>query len=37
MKESRHRKDENMRMNNRPEDRPFVPNRQADMDQNVVE
>jgi DDB1- and CUL4-associated factor 13 len=31
-KESRHRKDENMRANNRVEDRPFVPQRRADMD-----
>ncbi len=31
-KESRHRKDENMRANNRVEDRPFVPQRLADMD-----
>ena len=26
------RKDENMRVNNRPEDRPFIPQRKADMD-----
>ena len=35
MKESRHRKDENMRMNNRVEDRPFVPQRKADMDYKI--
>ena len=31
-KESRHRKAENMRANNRPEDKPFIPQRKADMD-----
>ena len=31
-KEARFRKDENMRANNRPEDRPFVPQRKVDMD-----
>lgn len=31
-KESRFRKDENMRANNRVEDRPFVPQRKVDMD-----
>ena len=29
---SRKRKDDNMRANNRPEDRPFIPNRTKDMD-----
>ena len=31
-KEARFRKDENMRANNRVEDRPFVPQRKVDMD-----
>ena len=31
-KEARYRKDQNMRANNRVEDRPFVPQRKADMD-----
>jgi WD repeat and SOF domain-containing protein 1 len=31
-KESKHRKKENMRANNRVEDVPFVPQRRADMD-----
>ena len=31
-KEARFKKDENMRANNRVEDRPFVPQRKADMD-----
>jgi DDB1- and CUL4-associated factor 13 len=34
-KESRFRKDENMRANNRVEDRPFVPQRKADMDYKI--
>ena len=29
---SRNKKDENMRLNNRPEDCPFIPNRTKDMD-----
>ena len=29
---AKYRKDENMRVNNRPEDRPFIPQRKADMD-----
>jgi WD repeat and SOF domain-containing protein 1 len=34
-KESRHKKDINMRANNRPEDRPFVPSRNKDLDKVV--
>lgn len=29
---AKHRKEENMRVNNRPEDCPFVPQRKVDMD-----
>ena len=34
-RESRFKKDENMRANNRPEDKPFVPQRQKDMDYKI--
>jgi hypothetical protein len=34
-KESRHKKDINMRANNRPEDRPFIPSRNKDLDKVV--
>lgn len=34
-KEARFKKDTNMRANNRPEDRPFIPNRTKDLDKNV--
>jgi WD repeat and SOF domain-containing protein 1 len=33
--ESRYKKDENMRANNRPEDRPFVAQRSKDMDYKI--
>jgi len=36
-KESRYRKDENMRANNRVEDRPFVPQRKVDLDANRID
>ena len=32
---SRFKKDENMRANNRPEDKPFIPQRQKDMDYKI--
>ena len=35
MKESRHKKDINVRANNRPEDKPFIPNRSKDMDYKI--
>ena len=31
-KESKHKKEENIRANNRPEDAPFIPERKKDMD-----
>jgi DDB1- and CUL4-associated factor 13 len=34
-RESRFKKDQNMRTNNRPEDRPFIPQRSADMDYKI--
>jgi len=34
-KESRHKKDINVRANNRPEDKPFVPQRSKDMDYKI--
>lgn len=34
-RESRHKKDINMRANNRPEDRPFIPLRKKDMDSKI--
>lgn len=34
-KESRHKKDINVRANNRPEDRPFIPHRSKDMDYKI--
>ena len=34
-RESRHNKDKNVRVNNRPEDRPFIPQRTKDIDYKV--
>jgi len=34
-RESRHKKDQNMRANNRPEDKPFIPQRSKDMDYKI--
>jgi WD repeat and SOF domain-containing protein 1 len=35
MRESKHKKDINVRANNRPEDRPFIPQRSKDMDYKI--